>query len=212
MTAWPSQHQAQMPTTPRSQPARDRILEAARRLFATEGYERTTIRAVAAAAGIHPSMVMRYYVSKEALFAAAAHFDLGLPDLAQTPREEIGRTLVLHFLHRWGSEVQELPALLRMAATHPGAHQRLLEIFGSQLVPALAQVCGREEVQIRAALVATQMLGLAFTRFVLGLPAVAALAEEVIGRNVGDTVQRYLTGPLAGPATRRALPKRRPAK
>jgi AcrR family transcriptional regulator len=84
----------------RSQPTRDGILEAARRTFGEEGYDRTTIRSVAAAADIHPSMVMRYYGSKEGLFAAAAAFDLELPDLSKVPRREIGRTLVSHLLTR----------------------------------------------------------------------------------------------------------------
>jgi len=201
-----------MPTTPRSQPARDRILEAARRLFGEEGYERTTIRAVAAAAGIHPSMVMRYYVNKEGLFAAAAAFDLGLPDLVDIPHEELGRTLVVHFLHRWGSETQELPALLRIAATHPSARERLIEIFSTQIVPALASVCPAQEVHIRSALVATQMLGLAFTRAVLRLPPVVALSQEAIVEHVGATLQGYLTGPLTEPGPPRAAPKRRPAR
>lgn len=190
--------------TSRSQPARDRILEAARRIFGEEGYERTTIRAVAAAADIHPSMVMRYYVSKEGLFAAAAVFDLRLPDITQLPREQLGRNLVLHFLHRWESQTQELPALLRMAVTHGSARDRLLEIFATQLVPALAPICPAKEAPIRAALIATQMLGLALTRIVLKLPPVVALSQEMIVDQIGANVQRHLTEPLPeGPGTKR---------
>jgi AcrR family transcriptional regulator len=88
----------------RSQPTRDGILEAARRLFGEEGYDRTTIRSIAAAADIHPSMVMRYYGSKEGLFAAAATFDLELPDLSKVPKRDMGTTLVRHFLNRRGPD------------------------------------------------------------------------------------------------------------
>lgn len=65
------------------------ILAAARERFAADGYERATIRAIAADAAIDPSMVMRYYGNKERLFAAAAEFDLELPDLTQVPRAQI---------------------------------------------------------------------------------------------------------------------------
>lgn len=177
----------------RSQPTRDRILDAARRLFAEEGYERTTIRTVAAAAGIHASMVMRYYGSKEGLFAAAATFDLEIPDLGNIPRDQIGRSLVQHFLQRWEARGEELPALLRVSVTHEQARDRLLELFRNQLVPALATICGKERVATCAALVATQMIGLAMTRYVLRLQPVVALPDEVVIARLGATLQFYLT-------------------
>jgi AcrR family transcriptional regulator len=77
------------------------ILAAARRRFAADGFERTTIRAIAADAGIDPSMVMRYYGSKDGLFSAAADLDLQLPDLAAVPREQLGETLRRHWVARW---------------------------------------------------------------------------------------------------------------
>ncbi|MBP0651818.1 TetR/AcrR family transcriptional regulator, partial [Mycobacterium tuberculosis] len=69
----------------RSQPTRDRILKAARTLFAELGYEKTTIRAIAAAADINVSMVIRYYGSKEELFVAAARFDKPFTRLTDVP-------------------------------------------------------------------------------------------------------------------------------
>ena len=55
-------------------------------LFASDGYERTTVRAVAAAADADPALVIRYFGSKEGLFAAATVFDLRLPSLAALPQ------------------------------------------------------------------------------------------------------------------------------
>jgi len=178
----------------RSQPTRDRILEHARRLFAQEGYERTTIRTVAAAATINPSLVLRYYGSKEGLFAAAASFDLAIPDLTGVPRAELGRTLIRHFVRRWDAPGQDLPALLRVAVTHEQARERLIQLFREQVAPALAKVCGPERVAVCAALVATQTIGLAFTRYVLQLPPVVALSEEEIVAQIGATIQAYLIG------------------
>jgi len=176
----------------RSQPTRDRILDAARRLFAEEGYDRTTIRTVAAAADIHPSMVMRYYGSKEGLFAAAADFDLAIPDLANVPRSEIGKTLVRHFVERWEARAEELPALLRVAVTYEPAREKLLQLFREQVAPTVANICGPERAPVCAALMATQTLGLALTRYVLRLPPVVALPVEVIVERLGTTLQSYL--------------------
>jgi AcrR family transcriptional regulator len=181
----------------RSQPTRDRIREVARRLFGEQGYERTTIRAVAAEAKIHPSMVMRYYGSKEGLFAAAAEFNLALPDLTEIPREDVGRSLVRHFLKRWEAPGEELPALLLVAVTHPQARVRLIEIFRDQIAPAIAAICD-DGAATRAALIATQMLGLALTRYVLRLPPVVDLPDEIIVDHVGATVQAYVTKAVPG--------------
>lgn len=176
----------------RSQPTRDAILEAARRLFGEEGYDKTTIRSVAAAAEIHPSMVMRYYSSKEGLFAAAAAFDLELPDLSKVPRRDIGKMLVRHLLNRWEAKPGELPALLRVSVTHEQARARLIEVFRKQLLPAIAAICGKERASVCAALLATQTLGLALTRYVLRLPPVVGLSDEIIVERIGETLQSYL--------------------
>jgi AcrR family transcriptional regulator len=177
----------------RSQATRDRIREVARRLFAARGYDRTTIRGVAAAAKIHPSMVMRYYGSKEGLFTAAVAFDLQLPDLSTLPRAAIGTTLVRHLLARWDAEGGELPALIRVAVTHPRARRRLMEIFQEQIEPAVAKVCPPKRASTCAALMVTQTMGLAFTRFVLRFPPVVSLPTDLVIERIGATVQRYLT-------------------
>lgn len=178
----------------RSEPTRAAILAAARERFAAEGYERATIRAIAADAGIDPAMVMRYYGSKEKLFAAAATFDLRLPDLAGLPRSSYGEVLVSHFLRRWGDDSPFL-ALLRAAVTHQAARDRMRDIFATQVTPLVAAVTpAPAETSVRAGLIASQLLGLALCRDVLGLPSIAAMpAAEVVGW-LAPTIQRYLTG------------------
>jgi len=181
-------------TARRSDETRIRILQAARERFAADGYERTTIRAVAAKADIDPSMVMRYYGSKEGLFAAAASFDLQLPDLDALPRRKLGTALVGHFLARWEGDLSDdaLRVLLRAAASHDRAAERMRDIFRSQLVPALAAIVPQSEAAARAGLVATQMLGLGFCRYILRLPGIADVGQDVIAARLGPTIQRYL--------------------
>ncbi|WP_446212025.1 TetR/AcrR family transcriptional regulator [Micromonospora sp. IBSANI012] len=178
----------------RSDATRAAILRAARERFAADGYERATIRAIAADARIDPSMVMRYYGNKEGLFAAAAEFDLRLPELADVPTGQLGEVLVRHFLDRWEGD-ETLAALLRAASTNPGAAERMRGLFADQLGAVVARF-GTDPATTarRAGLVASQILGLAFTRYIVGLPPMVDAAPAELVAWVGPTLQRYLTG------------------
>ncbi|MET8448321.1 TetR family transcriptional regulator [Streptomyces sp. NPDC005209] len=179
----------------RSDATRGAILTAARERFASDGYERATIRAIAKDAHIDPSMVMRYFGSKEGLFAAAVALDLRLPDLTAVPRDEVGRALVGHFLSLW-EENEELTAVLRVGATNQAGAERMQGIFRDQLLPVARQACpDPEQIPVRAALCASQLLGLALTRYVLRLPPAVALHPQEIVAWLAPTVQRYLTAP-----------------
>lgn len=178
----------------RSQPTRDRILDAARSLFGEVGFERCTVRAVAAAAGIHPSLVMRYFTDKEGLFAAAVRFDLRFPDLSTIPPNQRGQAMAEHFISRWeGSHAgTELPALLRIAVTHPRGRDQLFEIFREQVAPSVYKLVSPERAPLCSALIATQAIGLAFTRYVIKLPVVVALSATQLVEHIGATFQGYL--------------------
>lgn len=156
------------------------ILRAARDRFAAHGYERTTIRAVAADAGIDPSMVMRYFGSKEKLFDAALTVDLRLPDLGAVPAAELPAVLVRHFVERWEGDPADdaLLVLLRSAVTNEQAAERMREVFAAQVAPALAAALGPERAARTAGLVSAQLLGLALTRYLLRLPGVTSLAPD----------------------------------
>jgi len=181
------------PPPRRSDATRAAILVAAREQFGAGGYHAATIRAIAAAAGIDPALVMRYYGNKDGLFAAAAEFDLRLPDLDALPRRAVGEALVAHFLDRWEGD-ETLMALLRTAVTHEAAAARMQAIFATQVAPRIAKLVGppRAAVATRAGLIATQILGLALCRYVLRLPPVVALKRAELVRRVGATVQGYL--------------------
>nr|BFD84819.1 TetR family transcriptional regulator [Streptomyces sp. Xyl84] len=179
----------------RSDATRAAILTAARTRFATDGYERATIRAIAKDARIDPSMVMRYYGNKEGLFAAAVSVDLRLPDPSALHRDEAGHALVSHFLALW-EENGELTAILRVGVTNTAGAERLQRVFREQLLPVARALCpDPEQVPARAALCASQLLGLALTRYVLRIPAAVALAREEVLAWLAPTVQRYLTAP-----------------
>jgi AcrR family transcriptional regulator len=171
------------------------ILAAARRRFAADGYDRATIRAIAAEAAVDPALVMRYFGSKAQLFAAAAEFDLGLPDLSRLRVDEVGRRLAGHLFDRWESGAT-LVALMRAAATNEVAADRMRTIFADQLRPVVRSLCpDPEEASMRAGLVASQALGFVWCRYVLRLPPVAGLGRAEVVDWLGPTFQRYLAGP-----------------
>jgi AcrR family transcriptional regulator len=183
-------------STPKAIRTRQAIVTAARELFAANGFERTTMREIGARAGIDPSMVIRYFGGKDALFAAVAMPDLKLPGLAGIASDSVGETLVRHFLAQWEGEEGGggMPVLLRSAASNDDAAKRLREMFVAQVLPAIAAAGPPETAPQRAGLVASQLLGLALTRYILKLPPVVALPVDAIVKEVGPTIQRYATG------------------
>ncbi|MFJ6212004.1 TetR family transcriptional regulator [Streptomyces sp. NPDC092296] len=185
------------PPRPRSSDAtRAAILAAARTRFAADGYDRATIRAIAADARIDPAMVMRYFGSKEQLFAAAAsvtEVDLRIPALAALPPDRIGAGVVAHFLARWEGD-EALQVMLRSAATNETAAERARDAFAGQVAPAVAALHrDPAEARARAALVATQLIGLAMCRYVLRLPPVVEMDREELVARFGPLVQAVLT-------------------
>ncbi|WP_296949049.1 TetR/AcrR family transcriptional regulator [uncultured Massilia sp.] len=185
-------------STPRSRQTRERILEAARTTFAAHGYDGATLRNIALQANTNVALVIRYFGSKDDLFATAVDFDLQLPPLQELDRERLGELLVAHFLAMWEDDRsgRELVALLRAAASHAAAKARMQQIFHTQLLGAIGALgFPPQEAVLRASLVASQMLGFALVRYVLafeppGLDGAALLAA------LGRTLQRYLAEPL----------------
>lgn len=184
--------------TSRSQATRERILEAARATFAAHGYEGATLRNIAMKADANVALVIRYFGSKEDLFATAADFNLRLPPLQQLDRTMLGERMVSHFLTIWEEDRsgRELVALLRAAVSHAKAKARMQQIFHVQLLGAIASLgFNPEEAAMRASLVASQMLGFALIRYVLEFET-GSLDRETTVLALGRTIQHYLSAQL----------------
>ena len=181
--------------TAKSIQTRHAIEAAAKDLFAANGFERTSLRDIGARAGIDASMIIRYFGSKDALFARVAMPELRLPDLREVDPARIGETLVRHFLEIWEDAKSGLPILLRSATSNEDAAQRLLDVFRAQVLPAIARA-GGDRPQERAVLVASQLLGLALTRYVLKIAPMVSMPGDTLVREIGPTLQRYVAGPL----------------
>jgi AcrR family transcriptional regulator len=181
---------------PRSEGTRRAILEAARSAFAARGYEQTTIRGVAAEAGVDASMVMRYFGSKAGLFTAAATANLTAPDLLAVPARQRGEVLVRTFVDRWEDAAtrDELMLLLRAAVTSEAVAARLQATLG-QLITAPIAALGEQDAAERGSFIATQLLGLALCRYILRLEPLASLPASDVVAAVAPSVQRYLIRP-----------------
>jgi AcrR family transcriptional regulator len=178
---------------PRSEGTRRTILDVARSVFAARGYEQTTIRAVAAQAGIDASMVMRYFGSKAGLFAAASTMDLQAPDLRSATANRRGELLVRHFVERWERNPSDdtLVFLLRTAVTNDAVANQLQATFNELVTKPVAALRERD-AERRGALIGTQLLGLALCRYVLHLEPLASLSVADLVAGVASTVQLHL--------------------
>jgi AcrR family transcriptional regulator len=185
---------AQQLISGRSQRTREAILRAARMHFAADGYQRSTIRAIAATACIDPSMVMRYYGSKEQLFDAALDVDLHLPDLTGTPPELLPQALVTHFLAPWEDDLAEgsMRLLLRCAATNERAAEHLRQMLHEQFTSSLRGALGAERAAACSGILAAQLLGVAFTRYVLRLRPIADLPVAALAELVTPSLRTVL--------------------
>lgn len=191
-----SDSSASVPGTggPRSAGTRRAILGAARTTFAARGYEQTTIRVVAARAGVDASMVMRYFGSKAGLFTAAATAELQVPDLRAVPDGERGELLVRVFVDRWEDAARddELILLLRTAVTSEAVAAQLQATLG-QLITRPIAALGEDDAAERGAFIAAQLLGLALCRYILHLEPLATLPADDVVATIAPSVQRYLT-------------------
>ena len=183
--------------------ARRAVLDAARELFAERGFERTTMRAVAARAGVDPALIYHYFGDKDGLLFAAlqppvdeATVFAGLVDAADRTGEELVRRLISLWEER--PEIRDqMAAILRTGLSHDRASRLLRDILSSFILAALGDVLADDRRELRVALIGSQLGGLMLARYILKVPGAAAATPEDLVQAVGPTVQRYLTGDIA---------------
>ncbi len=183
------------------QQTRQRIVDAARERFTRDGYERATVRAIAAEAGVDVAMVYYFFGSKEGLFSASAltgpeHPLHQLATLLDEGPNQIGQRLVRRFLEHWdeGGAFEPFMAVWRSAAIQPQARQVLHDALAGPVATRVAAEFGVTDAELRVELVASHLAGLAFARYQLKLEPIASTAVEDVVAWMGPTLQRYLTG------------------
>jgi AcrR family transcriptional regulator len=180
---------------------REEILVSARTLFAERGLRRTTIRAVAADAGVDPALVHHYFGTKDDLFLAALRLPVDprrllAPALVDGP-DGAGERLLRVFLSVWDDPANQLAMLgLFKSMVEPSGERLLREGFVPVVLVPVAERLGVDRPQARVSLVASQLLGLILTRYVLALEPVASMDADDVVAVFAPTLQRYLTGEL----------------
>jgi AcrR family transcriptional regulator len=176
------------------------ILQAARELFAVQGYDRTTLRAVAERAGVDGALPSYYFGGKPGLFAAALELPIRPSEaigavLAQSDRrDDLAERLLRMLLGVWdGAAGGPLAALLRSATSQSELLDGFIE---DEVLPLLRQAIDAPapDAELRASGAAAQVVGLVMARYVLRVePLASAPADDVVAI-VAPALQRYFTG------------------
>ncbi len=181
---------------------RERILISARELFARNGIRNTSIRAVAAAAGVDSALVHHYFGTKEKLFAAAVHIPIDPMDiigpLREIPVDELGYRIPSTLLPLWDSEIgAAFIATLRsiLAGEEISLFRTFIEdVITAEIGPRVDNPQGSGTTRVQ--FVASQLVGVVMARYILRLEPFASLPPEQIARTIAPNLQRYLTGDL----------------
>ncbi|WP_062900104.1 TetR/AcrR family transcriptional regulator [Mycobacterium avium] len=182
--------------------SRERILASARELFARNGIRNTSIRAVAAAAGVDSALVHHYFGTKEKLFAAAVQIPIDpmqvIGPLRKVPVDDLGYALPSMLLPLWDSEVgAAFIATLRsiLAGEEISLFRTFIQdVIGVEVGPRVDNPAGSGVIRIQ--FVASQLVGVVMARYILELEPFASLPPEQIAATIAPNLQRYLTGDL----------------
>ncbi|MDX1449244.1 MAG: TetR family transcriptional regulator [Acidimicrobiia bacterium] len=185
---------------------RQQILEAARRLFAQHGYDRTTMRAIGAASRVDPSLIHHYFGKKENLFAASISLPVDLPrrlsEILGESSTVAGEALARMFFSVW-EDADARTALigqLRHAIT-TGERPVVAEFITSAVLGRVAAVMEGEDRELRAELVASHLMGIALLRYIIRMEPLASAEVETIVAMVAPRLQQYLDGTRSDPGS-----------
>ncbi len=179
------------------------LLEAARAVFAEQGYDGATVRAIATRAGVDAAMVNHWFGSKEGLFVQAVlqlPFDPAelIERLAEGPSDTLGERIVRTFLTTWDATGGgHFTALVRSVSSQEQAAHLLNDFFVKQVFSRIAGSVAPDRAQFRGSLVGSQMVGMGIARYVVKFEPLASADIETMVAAVAPNVQRYLTGDLA---------------
>ena len=178
------------------------LLAAARVVFAEQGYQGATVRAIAARAGVDAAMVNHWFGGKQGLFTAIVELPFDpmelLDQILAGDRETLAERLIRTFVPLWDAHEGGFTAVLLSIANQDLAAQ-MGEFFVTTVFGRLAESIGVDQPEVRAGLCASQVLGLGLVRYVLKLEPVASADVDTVVTMVGPNLQRYLTGNLDGP-------------
>ena len=186
------------PGTPDTRAA---ILGTARTSFADKGYAGTTIRGVAAAAGVDAALVHHYFGTKDDLFVAALELPVDprealAPALVGGP-DGAGERVLRVFVGVWDDPALQLQLIgVFRGVVEPDGQRLLRDGFLPAVLGPIGVALGIDRPDVRMPLLASQILGLILVRYVLAVEPIASMSADDVVAIYAPTLQRYLTGPL----------------
>lgn len=178
---------------------RNVILATARQMFADAGYDKTSVRDVAAAAGVDPAMIRHYFGSKAELFRATMGWPFDPADIAARitggARDQIGERLTRVFFEAWEQPDSRAPllAILRGAATHAESANLVRQFIQGQVYSQIAADLGEPDAELRIDLAMSQLLGIAYLRHILKVDPIASTPVQELIRRVAPVIRSHLT-------------------
>jgi AcrR family transcriptional regulator len=170
------------------------ILEAARFLFRDNGYQRTTIRAIARRAGVDPALVMQHFGSKEVLFNEASDITFDLADALPGPQDELGERILRYLLDQLDREPDATLSALRSMLTHDQAAENVRCAFLDDAAEKIAAALPAGEGELRSGLICTMLVGLMVTRHLLKIDAVATSSTDQLVDLLGPSLLPLVRG------------------
>lgn len=172
---------------------RDAIARVAETMFSERGFVATSVRAIAAEAGVDPALVIRHFGSKEQLFLTTARMDGAFAEVLVPPRRTLGARLVAHIVDGGTEQARGTYAALVWASSSPEVRRRLAEWGERELVQPLAALLSGDDATLRARLAVAQLDGLRRALWVSRDERLLGAPQEVV-RTYGAAVQRTLNG------------------
>jgi AcrR family transcriptional regulator len=183
--------------------ARDAILDAAREQFGALGYRGTTLRRVGEAADVDPRLVLHYFGSKQQLFIESVRLPVDpeelVSNLFQAGTAGIGHRVARMLLSILDDEEsrQAIVGIIRAAASEAEAAQLIRQLLTTRLLTPLAEHIGRDRPELRASLMASQVVGLAMARHVVALEPLSSVSREQLIAAIAPGFDHYLAGDLS---------------
>lgn len=178
---------------------RGRIVAAAQRLFARDGYDGTSMRAVAREAGVDPALVRHYFDDKGGLFLAAAQIAFDprrlVRHIAAGGRQDVGRRAVRGALRAWESPLGL--TLVRAVQREPRLYPMFARLLAAQFDASARELMpGLPEAELRARIAGVEAVlgGMFAARYVGRVEPLASLPPEVLVERMGPLVQRLIDG------------------
>ena len=167
---------------------RTAILDAARAQFAAKGFRGASLRSIAQDAGVDASLISHYFGDKSRLLVATMELPVNPVDkiasvVAGGP-DGLAERLLRTFLEAWDLHREVFSTLVRTTLSSDDAQAPMLQLARNVLVTSLREVLEGDDTELRATLIAGQLIGMATARYVIQL-------EPLAGASVEDVVRLY---------------------